>query len=119
MRRLTVRRHSRCCLGRRADAGHEIYETRPDRDLICFGEVVTREPFLLTGREPRPDFTLADPYGRRLARVSEVPTPWLYLQENARRAGLDPDALPRITGSTMVDNATALRQGEVDVVQLF
>jgi NitT/TauT family transport system substrate-binding protein len=97
----------------------QMCETRPDCDLVCFGEVVTRDPFLLTGREPRPDFTLADLYGRRLARVSEVPTPWLRLQENPRGAGLDRDAPPRITGRTMVDNATALRQGEVDVVQLF
>jgi len=97
----------------------QMYETRPDCDLVCFGEVVTRDPFLLIGREPRPDFTLADLYGKRLATVSEVPTPWLCLQENLRREGLDPDALPRITGRTMVDNAAALRRGEVDVVQLF
>ena len=97
----------------------QMYETRPDCDLVCFGEVVTRDPFLVIGREPRPDFTLADLYGKRLATVSEVPTPWLCLQENLRREGLDPDALPRITGRTMVDNAAALRRGEVDVVQLF
>src|SRR6516225_8566858 len=97
----------------------QMYETRPDCDLVCFGEVVTRDPFLLVGREPNPDFTLADLYGKRLATVSEVPTPWLCLQEDLRREGLDPDALPRITGRTMVDNAAALRRGEVDVVQLF
>ena len=97
----------------------QMYETRPDCDLVCFGEVVTRDPFLVIGREPRPDFTLADLYGKRLATVSEVPTPWLCLQEDLRREGLDPDALPRITGRTMVDNAAALRRGEVDVVQLF
>ena len=97
----------------------QMYETRPDCDLVCIGEVVTRDPFLVIGREPRPDFTLADLYGKRLATVSEVPTPWLCLQEDLRREGLDPDALPRITGRTMVDNAAALRRGEVDVVQLF
>jgi NitT/TauT family transport system substrate-binding protein len=48
-----------------------------------------------------------------------VPTPWLTQQEDLRRAGLDPDALPRIADRTMADNATALRQGELDVVQLF
>ena len=94
-------------------------EQDPACDLVCFCEVVTRDPFLLIGREPRPDFTLADLYGKRLATVSEVPTPWLCLQEDLRREGLDPDALPRITGRTMVDNAAALRRGEVDVVQLF
>jgi NitT/TauT family transport system substrate-binding protein len=97
----------------------QMYETRPDSDLVCFGEVVTRDPFLLVGREPRPDFTFADLYGKRVATVSEVPTPWLCLQEDLRRAGLDPDALPRIADRTMAENVAALRQGEVDVVQLF
>jgi NitT/TauT family transport system substrate-binding protein len=97
----------------------QMYETRPDCDLVCFGEVVTRDPFLLIGREPCPGFALADLYGKRLATVSEVPTPWLCLQEDLRRVGLDPDALPRIMGRTMVDNAAALRRGEVDVVQVF
>jgi len=97
----------------------QMYEARPDCDLVCFGEVVTRDPFLLIGREPHPDFTLADLYGKRVATVSEVPTPWLCLQEDLRRAGLDPDALPRITDRSMADNAAALRRGELDVMQLF
>jgi NitT/TauT family transport system substrate-binding protein len=97
----------------------QMYETRPDSDLVCFGEVVTRDPFLLVGREPHPGFTLADLYGKRVATVSEVPTPWLCLQEDLRRAGLDPDALPRITDQTMADNVAALRRDELDVVQLF
>src|SRR5271166_4789600 len=97
----------------------QLYETRADCDLVCFGEAVTRDPFLLIGREPRPHFTFADLYGRRVATVSEVPTPWLCLQQDLRRAGLDPDLLPRIAGRTMADNAAALRRGEADVVQLF
>jgi NitT/TauT family transport system substrate-binding protein len=97
----------------------QMYETRPDCDLVCFGEVVTRDPFLLVGRERHPDFALADLYGKRVATVSEVPTPWLCLQEDLRRAGLDPEALPRIADRTMADNAAALRRGELDVVQLF
>jgi NitT/TauT family transport system substrate-binding protein len=97
----------------------QMYETRADCDLVCFGEVVTRDPFLLIGREPRPDFALADLYGKRVATVSEVPTPWLCLQEDLRRAGLDPEALPRIADRTMADNAAALRRGALDVVQLF
>jgi NitT/TauT family transport system substrate-binding protein len=97
----------------------QMYESRPDSDLVCFGEVVTRDPFLLVGREPHPEFRLADLYGKRVATVSEVPTPWLCLQEDLRRAGLDPDALPRTDNRTMAENVVALRQGEVDVVQLF
>ena len=97
----------------------QMYESRTDCDLVCFGEVVTRDPFLLIGRKPRPDFALADLYEKRVATVSEVPTPWLCLQEDLRRAGLDPDALPRIADRTMADNAAALRRAELDVVQLF
>jgi NitT/TauT family transport system substrate-binding protein len=95
------------------------YEARPDCDLVCFGEVVTRDPFFLIGREPRPDFIFADLFDRHLATVSEVPTPWLCLQEDLRRAGFDPAALPRTTDRTMAENVAALRRSELDVVQLF
>src|SRR5436305_13935008 len=71
----------------------QMYESRSDSDLVCFGEAVTRDPFLLVGREPCPAFAFADLYGKRVATVSEVPTPWLCLQQDLRGAGLDPDAL--------------------------
>src|SRR5205807_9114685 len=41
------------------------------------------------------------------------------LQEDLRRTGLDPEALPRVADRTMADNTAALRRGEFDVVQLF
>jgi NitT/TauT family transport system substrate-binding protein len=97
----------------------QTYDRRADCDLVCFAEAVTRDPFFLIGRQPRPDFTFADLYGKRVATVSEVPTPWLCLQEDLRRAGLDPDELPRVADRTMADNSAALRRGEFDVVQLF
>jgi NitT/TauT family transport system substrate-binding protein len=81
--------------------------------------VVTRDPFLLVGREPRPSFAFADLYGARIATVSEVPTPWLCLQEDLRRSGLDPEALPRIADRTMAENMAGFRRPEPDVVQLF
>jgi NitT/TauT family transport system substrate-binding protein len=95
------------------------YDQDPECDLVCFCEVVTRDPFFLLGRAPNPDFKLADLRGKRVATVSEVPTPWLCLQEDMRRAGLDPARLDRVTDRSMADNAAALRRGEVDVVQLF
>jgi len=97
----------------------QTYDRRRDCDLVCFGEAVTRDPFFLVGRESRPDFTFKDLYDKRAATVSEVPTPWLCLQEDLRRAGLDPDALERITDRTMAENTAALRHGALDVVQLF
>jgi NitT/TauT family transport system substrate-binding protein len=97
----------------------QTYDRRPDCDFVCFAEAVTRDPFFLIGNEPRPDFTFADLFGKRIATVSEVPTPWLCLQEDLRRAGLDPEKLPRIADQSMRDNAAALHRGELDVVQLF
>ena len=97
----------------------QAYHEMPGCDLVSFAEVVTRDPFLLVGREPRPGFTLRDLHGLRLATVAEVPTPWLCLQEDLRRAGIDPAGLTRVTDGTMGDNVAALRRGALDVVQVF
>ena len=77
--------------------------------LVAFCEVVTRDPFFVVGRAPRPDFRLADLLECRIGTVSEVPTPWMCLQDDLRRAGLDPDAVDRVADKTMADNAAALR----------
>ena len=98
---------------------NQLYQERADCDLVCFGEAVTRDPFLLVGRTPRPNFALQDLMSARIATVSEVSTPWLCLQEDLRRAGLDPDRLDRVADRGMGDNMAALRRGELDVVQLF
>ena len=60
-----------------------------------------------------------DLLGLRFASVAEVPTPWLCLQDDLRRAGVDPAALSRVSGPSMADNAAALRAGTLDAVQLF
>src|SRR5262245_28919836 len=97
----------------------ETYQKRPDCDIVSFAEVVTRDPFLLMGREPRPDFALADLQSVRLATVSEVPTPWLCLQHDLRLAGIDPATISRVADQTMTRNMAALKAGEVDVIQVF
>ena len=48
-----------------------------------------------------------------------MPTPWLCLQDDLRRAGVDPATLNRISGPSMADNAAALRAGALDAVQVF
>jgi NitT/TauT family transport system substrate-binding protein len=95
------------------------YQTVPGCDLVSFAEVVGRDPFLLIGREPRPRFAFSDLLALRLGSVSEVPTPWLCLQEDLRRAGIDPAEVARVTDRSMAENAEALRRGELDVVQVF
>ena len=95
------------------------FDRDPDCGLVLFCEVVRRDPFYLVGGSPRPDFSLHDLAGLKLAPVHEVPTPWLCLQDDLRRAGVDPPSLDTVMGSTMDENASALRSGEVDVIQLF
>jgi NitT/TauT family transport system substrate-binding protein len=86
---------------------------------VCFCNVVARDPFFIVGREPRPDFRLADLVGPRFASVAEVPTPWICLQDDLRRAGVGPTTLNRVSGPSMEENAAALRVGTLDAVQLF
>ncbi len=95
------------------------YDQKPDCDLVCFSEVVGRDPFSIVGRTPRPDFRLTDLATLRFASVSEVPTPWLCFQDDLRRAGLDPDKLDRIADRSMADNVAALRAGTIEAAQLF
>jgi NitT/TauT family transport system substrate-binding protein len=90
-----------------------------DSPLACFGEVVARDPFYLVGRPDIERFSLADLTRLRFATVSEVPTPWMCLQHDLRLNGVDPAALARMTDRTMPENLAALRDGSVDVVQLF
>ena len=97
----------------------EARERRPANEPIVFCEVVGRDPFFLIGRQENRNFQLADLAGKRLAVTTEVPTPWLCLQQDLRLAGLDAGSIALAPPRTMADNAAALRAGEVDVIQVF
>src|SRR5437867_1730639 len=49
----------------------KAYEQPSATPLMCFCEVVARDPFYLVGRAHRPDFDLAELPGLRFAAVSE------------------------------------------------
>ena len=87
--------------------------------LLCFCEVVRKDPFYLVGRRGLGDFRLQDLARLKLASVSEVPTPWLCLQHDLREQGIDPGRLDRISDRTMAQNLEALGRGEIDVAQMF
>jgi NitT/TauT family transport system substrate-binding protein len=87
--------------------------------LVCFGEVVARDPFFLVGRGGGSAFQLTDLPRLKFASVSEVPTPWLCLQHDLRQLGVDPLRLDRVADCTMADNLAALSRRELDVVQMF
>jgi len=91
----------------------------PNSPLVCFCDVVARDPFFIVGRMPQPNFRFADLRMLRFATVSEVPTPWICLANDIRKAGVAPDALQRIRDKSMADNEAALRAGTVDAIQVF
>jgi NitT/TauT family transport system substrate-binding protein len=91
----------------------------PDCGLLLFCEVVARDPFFLVGREPHATFQVKDLLGKKLATVSEVPTPWICLQHDLRLAELDPAEIDRVADRSMPGNVAALRSGGVDVIQVF
>ncbi|HTE82402.1 MAG TPA: ABC transporter substrate-binding protein [Reyranella sp.] len=96
-----------------------LRDSDPRSDLVCFCDVVARDPFFIIGAKPRPDFRFTDLKGLRFATVSEVPTPWICLADDIRRAGVDPVALAPIADRSMEENEAALRAGTLDAVHLF
>src|ERR1051325_5329884 len=99
--------------------GLKHHDDNPASALVAFAEVVCRDPFSLVGAKPNPEFQLPELNRLRFASTSEVPTPWLCLEQDLRDAGIDPVSLPRITGRTMAENVAALAADSLDVAQLF
>ncbi len=98
------------------DAAHARGERSP---LVCFAQVVARDPFILVGRRPNPGFRFEDLLGPRLGVATDVPTPWMTLFDDLDRAGIDPARLNRAPDASMAENAEALKRGEIELVQLF
>jgi NitT/TauT family transport system substrate-binding protein len=96
-----------------------VHDREPGADLVCFCDVVVRDPFFVVGARPKPDFRLADLAAVKFATVSEVPTPWICLSDDLRRAGIDPVRIARVADGTMAENEAALRAGKVDAIQVF
>lgn len=86
--------------------------------LVNFCEVVSRDPFFLIGNGGN-GFRLADLPNKKFASVSEVPTPWMCLQQDLRDQGIDPEKLPRFSDRAMARNYQALQAGDIDVMQAF
>jgi NitT/TauT family transport system substrate-binding protein len=97
----------------------KAHDQGADSPLVCFGEVVARDPFYLVGREDIESFSFADLARLRFATVSEVPTPWICLQHDLRGAGVDPEKIARVADRAMAETLDGLRDGRLDVVQLF
>jgi len=85
--------------------------------LVCFVEVVGRDPFYVIGRQPI--LGLKDLAVLRLGVVSEVPTPWYCLRADLEDAGVDTATLRTLKNLTMPQQLEALAAGRLDAVQLF
>jgi NitT/TauT family transport system substrate-binding protein len=97
----------------------KAHDEDPRSPLVCFCEVIGRDPFFLIGSGDARTFRLEDLARLRFATVSEVPTPWLCLQHDLRERGIDPVKLARVTDGTMGGNVAALRERRLDVIQAF
>jgi NitT/TauT family transport system substrate-binding protein len=95
------------------------HDKNSNSELVSFCEVVGKDPFLVIGREPKPNFELLDLVNIRFASFLEAPTPWMCLQEDLRRAGIDPDTLDRIGDQGIAENMRAFSAGEIDAVQIL
>ena len=87
--------------------------------LVSFCEVVSRDPFFLIGKHGAKPFRLTDLATKTFASVSEVPTPWMCLQQDLRDNGMNPDELSRRSDQAMTRNYVLLKAGELDVMQTF
>jgi len=91
----------------------------PACPLVCFAQVVARDPFILVGRTRKAAFRWHDLVGLRVAPAGDVPTPWMTFQDDLQRAGLDPASIAGRRVRPMTRNLDAYRRGTVDVVQVF
>ena len=90
-----------------------------DCPLICFGQVVARDPFILVGKTPNPTFSFQNLIGPKIGIATDVPTPWMTLQDDLSRAGVDPNLINKSPDKTMQENTILFKKGELDVVQVF
>lgn len=95
------------------------HDAEPASATVAFCEAIGRDPFFLIGREINASYRPRDLLGKRVGVVSEVPTPWICLQQDLRLAGVDPAQVSLAPARTMAENAALLRQGELDVIQVF
>ena len=95
------------------------HDADPRCPLVCFAQVVAKDPFVLVGRSRKRRFQWADLQGLRVAPAGDVPTPWMTFQDDLQRAGLDPARIAAHRVRPMARNLNAYLRGHVDVVQLF
>lgn len=95
------------------------HNTDDNCPLICFGQVVARDPFILVGQTPNPTFCFQDLIGPKIGVATDVPTPWMTLQDDLSRAGVNPNSINKSNDKTMQEHTVLFKKGELDIVQVF
>ena len=93
-----------------------------EKALLAFCEVVGKDPFFLVSgseNDSEKPFDFRQLMQARMGVVSEVPTPWLCLQEDLRDAGLNPAEIAIVADQSMAQNLEGLDKGAIDVAQFF
>ena len=85
-------------------------QLRRTLEIVVVAQVVAREPFVLVGRTPNPEFRFGDLVGPRIAVAVDVPTPWMTLFDDLDRAGLWPRT-PALPAAAFVRLKAALFAG--------
>jgi len=95
------------------------HDQDPGCELVCFNEVVGRDPFFVVGRGFGDRFSLADLKGARFGVVSEVPTPWICLRQDLSELNVDAADIHVVEGASMAANEAAVLAGDLDAFQTF
>lgn len=98
---------------------NEAIKLNQSCSLVCFAQVVARDPFILIGRHPNPNFSFFDLLRNKIAVAVDVPTPWMTLQDDLLRAGIDPKTIQKTPDASMRVNTDSFKNGTIDLVQVF
>src|SRR5262249_7429689 len=64
-----------------------VHDSEPDADLVCFADVVARDPFFIIGAHPRPHFKLSDLAAVKFGTGLGGPAPGILRAGRLARAG--------------------------------
>lgn len=95
-----------------------FHDKDPLCEMVCFCEVVCRDPFYVVSNKKFKDFKLGELKDITLGSFSEAVTPWLCLQDDCRRADIDPNTIARISTQTVCQNIESWKDGDIAAVQL-
>ena len=96
------------------------HDANPGSQLVCFAEIVCRDPFSIVGSPAQSG--ISSGRSRRqcgLRRSAKCRRRGCACRRICAQAGVDPERLDRVPDRSMAENLEALRQGTIEAAQLF